>query len=417
MKKVKRNLEVRVQSLLSQFPVVALMGARQVGKTELAKTAGKNWKYFDLENPGDLNRIQLDPDVFFSENPDSIILDEAQEFPDLFKILRGVVDQDRNKKGRYILTGSSSPLLLKNISETLAGRVATIEVGTLKANEFYQRPLSPLYDCILNGALNTMDAMAMDIVSEIKPQMTVTEMRKFWFQGGYPEPTLTNDADFYRQWMEEYQKTYIERDIRKLFPNINSIRYRKFISLLAELSGTIINKSELAGLLEVSQPTVNQYINIADGTFVWRILPSFSKSKSKSLVKMPKGHQRDSGLLHFLTRVPDLERLLYSPRFGSSFESFVIEEIIKGLTAAGASGWSYSYYRTRSRAEIDLVLEGYFGFIPVEIKFSSKAESKDIAQLKVFIEEYKAPYGILINQSSKVEKLTPNIVQIPVGML
>ncbi len=411
-KKIKRNQEVIVEGLLQQFPIVALIGARQVGKTELAKTVRPTWTYYDLERPSDLRRIQLDPDFFFSENPNSIIFDEAQEYPDLFKILRGVVDQDRGKKGRFLLTGSSSPELLKNISESLAGRIATVEVGTLKANEYYERPLSPFYS-LLDGDLNQLSHEVLDLTSQI----TTQEMQRFWMQGGYPEPVLEGSPQFYLRWMEEYQKTYIERDIRKLFPRINVPRYQRFISLLAELSGTILNRSELASLLDVSQPTVTQYLAIANGTYIWRSLPSFSKSKSKSLVKMPKGHLRDSGLKHFLSRTADLESLLRHPSFSRSFESFVIEEILKGLGAAGALNWSYSYYRTRSRAEIDLILETRYGMIPIEIKFGSKVDSRDLVNLNAFLLEYNLPVGFLVNQSNTVERLNSKVIQIPVGLI
>ena len=412
MPHVPRNLQPHIELLLRHFPVVVLLGARQVGKTELAKTVRPRWKYVDIENPSDLDRLQIDPDIYFSENPHSVIFDEAQEYPELFKILRGVIDRDRGEKGRYILTGSSSPRLLNAISESLAGRAATVEVGTLKANEFFRKPLSKFYELFTGKPRDFCD-----LLLALEPTLAAEQMRSVWVKGGYPEPVLSRNSEFYRRWMEEYQKSYIERDVRKLFPRINTVRYRKLISILAERSGTILNKSELAQLIEVSQPTVSQYLNIADGTFVWRTLPSFANSKSKSLVKMPKGQLRDSGLLHFLMRLSDSEAILRHSILGRSFEGFIIEEIIKGLNAAGVVGWNYSYYRTRSRAEIDLILEGEFGVIPVEIKFSSKAQSRDIDTMTSFIAEYKAPFGLLINQSSKVERLTSRIIQVPVGLL
>ncbi len=412
MIKVQRNLEVTVQNLLRDFPIVTLIGARQVGKTELAKKVCPSWKYFDLENFGDLERIRMDPDFFFQENSQGLILDEAQECPEIFKILRGVVDRDRGKKGRFILTGSSSPELMKQVSESLAGRVALVEVGTLKANEFYEKPLSPFYSLFENQGDDVLRKLP-----QLTPQLSVAEVRSFWFHGGYPEPSLARNASFYQNWMEQYQKTYIERDIRKLFPRINSHRYQKFISILAELSGTIINRSELAALIEVSQPTISHYLAIADGTLIWRTLPGFSRSKSKSLVKMPKGHLRDSGLHHFLAKSPNLESLLRTSIFGRSFEAFVIEEILKGLAAAGITNWNYYFYRTRSRAEIDLILDGNFGLIPIEIKFSSKVEAKDLRHLHSFMEEYKSPLGLLVNQSMEVQRLSAKVIQVPVGLL
>ena len=152
----ERNLKAKCLKLLDWFPALVILGARQVGKTTLAKELGKGWSYLDLEQPEDLDRLSYDHRFFFDEHPDSLIIDEAQEYPEIFKILRGVIDSRRKQNGRFIITGSSSPALISKVSETLAGRVAIVELGTLKCNEFHNLPLSPffsLFEAKLGGEL------------------------------------------------------------------------------------------------------------------------------------------------------------------------------------------------------------------------------------------------------------------------
>lgn len=410
MSGVKRNLANKAAKLLELFPVVAILGARQVGKTTLARNLVSGWKYLDLEDPDDFDLITRNPKLFFRQYPHHVIIDEAQIYPELFPILRGIVDLQRAKKGRFIITGSSSPELLSQISETLAGRIGLIELGTLKANEYYQKPLSPFYD-LFSEKLNTQN-----LISGSAP-LSNSEMQLLWFKGGYPEPLLEGNPLFYQQWMENYRDTYINRDIARLFPRLNTIAYRRFLTTLSKLSGTIINKHDLARAIEVSEGTIREYITIVEGTYLWRSLPSFERNIVKSVIKMPKGYIRDTGLLHYLTRIGTFEELFEDALIGPSFENFVIEEIIKGLQATFITNWHSYYYRTRNGAEIDLILDGPFGLLPIEIKYGASVRLKQLTALIQFIEEHNLPLGIVINQSESIEWVTPKIVQIPVGWI
>jgi predicted AAA+ superfamily ATPase len=409
---IPRNLAPKIKRLLTQFPVVAILGPRQAGKTTLAKQIAPTWSYFDLENPVDYDRISHDPGFFFSENPRALILDEAQEYPELFRVLRGEIDKRREEKGRYLITGSSSPELLAGVSESLAGRVALVELGTLKANEFYRKPLSVFYS-LFSGKLNKEKVPAADALAPLSS----AQIQAVWLKGGYPEPVLEKDESFYQQWMEAYHSTYINRDIAKLFPRLNKVAYRRFLTTLSKLSGTILNKKELAAAIEVSEGTVREYLEIAEGTFLWRQLNSFEKNVVKSVIKMPKGYIRDTGLLHYLLQIDDLEVLKSDPIVGNSFEAFVIEEILKGLQATSVTNWRAYYYRTRNRAEIDLILDGPFGTLPIEIKYGSSTPLRQLIALNEFVDEHKLPFGILINQSDKVTWLTEKVIQIPVGWI
>ena len=409
---LRRNIEKRIRKLLAWFPVVVIVGARQVGKTTLARVVGREWRYLDLENPADFDRLSADPLFFFSQFPRQLVIDEAQAWPELFAVLRGVIDQRREEKGRFLLTGSSSPALLTQIAESLAGRVAVVELGPLKANEYYRQPRSSFYS-LFSGAL---ERQSLDRL-EGAPPHTVEQMQTLWLDGGYPEPLLHDDRSFRAEWMAQYRDTYLYRDIARLFPRLNRLAYRRFLTLLGQLSGTIVNRRDLARSIEVSEKTVREYLEIAEGTFLWRSLPSFERDLRKSVVKMPKGYLRDSGLRHHILRIADLEMLYGHPVVGTSFESFVIEELLRGLESLDACNWQASYYRTRNGAEIDLILEGDFGLLPVEIKYGAHTPIKTLRTLGRFVRERGLPFGLLINQSDEALWLSEEVFQVPVGWL
>jgi predicted AAA+ superfamily ATPase len=406
---LKRNDTARLEYLLDRFPVVAIVGTRQSGKTTLSKQLRPNWLYMDLENPRDYDRISYDPLLFFEQNPHAVIIDEAQTYPQLFNVLRGIIDSKREQKNRFILTGSSSPDLIEKISESLAGRIACVELSPLKCNELYQQPLSKFYDFFNDKNLSSLNTLHTDI--------TLTQIRQHWLYGGYPEPGVDHSVEYWLNWMEQYRGSYINRDMAQLFPKLDKITYRRFLSLLAKLSSTIINKADLARNLEISQPSIQQYLTIADGTFIWRNIPSFDKSIIKSVIKMPKGIIRDSGLLHYLLKIQDEESLLSDPIVGLSFEGYVIEEILRGLAAKGIVNYDYYYYRTKDGAEIDLILEGTFGIVPIEIKYGSYTSLKNLKVLQEFVITNNLGLGIVINQANKVEQLTDRIIQIPINYL
>ncbi len=407
---IRRNLTDKLEKLLNFFPVVAVVGARQVGKTTLVRSFAPDWYYLDLEKPEDYERAAHDPQLLFEQHPRQLIIDEAQILPELFNVLRGVIDAKREEKRRFIITGSSSMSLLTKISESLAGRIAIIELDPLKANEYYQSPLSPFYEFLCGR-------MPADELFSYKSPMTHQQLQNFWLKGGYPEPLLHQEKDFYLLWMQQYRDTYIHRDLAMLFPKLNKIKYQRFVAMLSQLSSTIINRSDLARTLEVDEKTVREYLKIAEGTFIWRELLSYENSFVKSIVKMPKGHIRDSGLLNNFLRISTLEKLYENPIIGRSFEGFVTEEVIKGLSATLETNWNACYYRTRSGVEVDLILQGNFGVIPIEIKYGTYTSLKQLKSLSQFIAENNLPYGIVINQSTEARWLNKVIFQLPVTWL
>lgn len=408
--KLKRNLQAKAEYLLTIFPVLAILGVRQCGKTTLAKQLFPTARYLDLENSDHLAELMRDPAFFFQNYPQNLIVDEAQLYPEVFRRLRGVVDAERNTQGRFIITGSSSPELLQNISESLAGRVAIIELGTLKANEWEQAPLSDLYHWF-EEKINP--ASLASYCTHPLPLKTIQEV---WGYGGYPEPLLKQDPQAWALWMEFYRATYINRDIAALFPQLNRFAYQRFLGVLSQLSGTILNRSQLGRDIEVSEKTIRDYLSIAEGTFLWRQLPAF-ESPLKSMVKLPKGYLRDSGLLHYLLRYRHFDDVLQSPQIGRLFEGFVIEELLKGFSASQVTDYQAFYYRTRGGVEIDLILEGPFGTLPIEIESGIQVQEKRLKNLEQFIKEQKLSCGLLINQAEHPEWITPHIFQLPVTYL
>ncbi len=410
---VPRNLSDKINRLLTMFPAVLITGVRQGGKTTLAHMCRPDWDYYDLENPEDYERIEPDPVFFFKQKPSQLILDEAQELPTIFKVLRGVIDADRQAKGRFIITGSSSQDMLKGASESLAGRIAIVELGTFKMNELLEKPLSPFYTIFQKSLSETAIKKALSLNTEI----TQEDVSDTFLKGGYPEPRTNIQEGFYEAWMSNYFVTYINRDIRALFPKLDLVKYRRFLLMLANLSGQLINRSEIGRSIETNEKTIRDYLEIAHGTYIWRNYLSFERNQSRSIVKMPRGGIRDTGLLNYLLKNSDMEQLNGSPHVGRFFENFVCEEIIKGLQATDVYNWDYHYYRTRNGAEIDLVLSGDFGLLPIEIKYGIKTDTRKLATLRRFVQDRDLPLGIVVNNADKPEFIAERIVQIPVHYL
>jgi predicted AAA+ superfamily ATPase len=411
---LERNIQQKINRLLENFPIVAILGVRQCGKSTISRTLGVDWKYFDLERPAHFEQINNDPFLFFKENTNHIIIDEAQIAPNMFPILRSIVDEDRNKNGRFIITGSSSFELIKNISESLAGRIAIVELSTLKMNELQSEKLSSFYN-IFEKKISLVD---LQNLKKLKSTKSIVDIKHYLLKGGYPQPVIKNDNDFHLDWMENYFNTYINRDMRSLFPKMDLLKYQRVIKMLSSLSGTIINKSEVARSAETSEKSVRDYLQIISGTFFWRELPAFKTSKTKTTISSPKGHYRDSGLLFYLQNVFTTEELSLYPKLGNAFESFVVEEVLRGIEVTKARNLNAYHFRTKAGAEIDLILEGSFGLVPIEIKYQSNTTKKQLHSMIDFIQKHEeVPYGIVLNNCEEPSLITENIIQIPVGCI
>lgn len=332
---IKRLAENKIKELISNFPCVAIIGPRQVGKTTLAKqiisTHGKEYEYIDLELQRDAEKL-ADPETYFLSFPEkNFVIDEVQHNKNLFPVLRAIIDQNR-KPGRFILLGSASPDLLRDSSESLAGRIAYYE-------------LSPF------------------IIEEIENE----PIEKLWFYGGFPDAFLKEYQ--WTDWMNNYIRTYFERDLVNLGLSADSNDSKRLWYMLAHSHGNIVNFSDYAKSIELSGKTIKNYIHFFDQAFLVRELKPYYFNLKKRLVKSPKIYIRDSGLLHYILGLEKPEDLFMHPKMGASWEGFVIEQILSRIKM---NRQTY-FFRTHNGAELDLVIEK--GGIPVagiEIKYGSK---------------------------------------------
>ncbi len=344
---IERQLRGKLLAALGQMPVVALLGPRQVGKTTfalaMAEQIEKETVYLDLESEADLNKLS-DPEAYIKRlDGKLLILDEVQRKPDLFRILRGIVDERKRKGERnaqFLLLGSASRILLQHSSETLAGRIRYLELTPFTIAELLASP-EGVYD---------------------------QEHR--WFRGGYPDSYLAaSDAESW-QWRDDFIATYLERDIPMLGLGIPAAQLRRFWRMLAHYHGNQANLSEIGRSLELSHTTTRRYLDLLSDLYMVRQLQPWSGNSKKRLVKSPKIYLRDTGILHNLLQLHTMDGLLSHPAMGASWEGFVAEQILQQTD----SRWECSYYRSAAQAEIDLVLRTPQGEIwALEIKRSAAA--------------------------------------------
>ena len=316
---------------LKRSPAVALLGARQVGKTTLAKTLGsglgKPSIYLDLERPSDLAKIQ-EPELYLRDQHNTlVILDEVQRLPELFPVLRGVIDE-RIASGetttQFLLLGSASLDVVQGASESLAGRVSYFELSALNLMETH------LVETQGQSAMNTL-----------------------WLRGGFPRSLLQPDDESSLNWRQDFIASYLERDIPALGPRIPAESLRRFWTMLGHCQGSPVNGPTLASNLSLSVPTIHRYVDILGDLLLLRSLRPWSGNIGKRLVKTPKTYVRDSGLCHALLNIGSLDELLGHPVVGTSWEGFVIENLLS-VAPRRVTPW---FYRTHAGAEIDLVLE------------------------------------------------------------
>jgi hypothetical protein len=322
-----RQPQLKVLRLLQQFPAVGLLGPRQAGKTTLAfaqKALYPNALYLDLELPSAQRQLD-DPEAFLMAHAQQlVILDEVQRMPELFGILRGVIDQRRRMNqpsGQFLLLGSATGVLLQQSSESLAGRVAYVELPALQASEIFGSNAS------------------------------VADLNALWMRGGFPLSWLAaSDADS-MTWREVFITTYLEKDIPALGPRIPATTLRRLWTMLAHHQGELLDQSKLASALAISGQTVSRYIDLLCDLMLVRRLPAWHGNVGKRLIRSPKVYVRDSGLVHALLGLSNLDAVLGHPVAGSSWEGFVVEQLVNAAPNAQAS-----FYRTSNGAEVDLVL-------------------------------------------------------------
>jgi predicted AAA+ superfamily ATPase len=318
---IERSCKDKILEYMDVFPVVAILGARQSGKTTLAKQIGSTlpgFLYLDLENQADLRRID-DVDLFFDVNQDATIcLDEVQLRPDIFSELRGIIDKNR-RNGKLLILGSASRELVNKSSESLAGRIGYVELTPFTLSEI------------------TLKEDPLQI--------------KHWMRGGYPISYLAGTDSHSIIWRKAYIRSYLERDIVHGSNNIPLLTVSRLLQMLANNHGHLFNSSRLGNSLNVSHNTIRNYLDFFDKSFLVRTLRPYEFNLNKRLTRSPKVFIRDSGLLHALLEIETFNQLMGHPVYGHSWEGYALENIIDMLDS-----WEPWFYRTATGCEIDLVL-------------------------------------------------------------
>ncbi len=332
---ITRAITEQLLKSLTFFPAVGIVGPRQVGKTTLAKQLqgllDKNSIYLDLELDSDRFRLSR-AEWYLEQHIDKcVIIDEVQRMPELFPLLRALIDKKR-EPARFILLGSASPDFLRHSSESLAGRIAYFEMTPFN-------------------------------IAEVREQMPIND---HWLRGGFPDACLAPDMELTWEWHRQFIQSFIERDLRILGIEVNPVLFDRLLRMLGHVHAGQQNISELSNALAISTPTVNRYLDVLEGSFLITRLQPWFVNIGKRLTKSPKIYVRDTGLLHYLLHVQNFDQLQANPRIGASWEGYVIEEIRRALAGKG----QLYYYRTQGGAEVDLLIKTASGrTICIEIKY------------------------------------------------
>jgi uncharacterized protein len=359
---ISRLVQHQLLERLKRYPAVALIGPRQCGKTTLAQSI--DGVYFDLEQQSERLRLDLQWDSLMAAK-EMLILDEAQSWPEVFSRLRGAVDLDRRRMGRFLLLGSVSPSLMIHVSESLAGRLSLVE-------------LTPF------------------LLSELK---TETSRKRRWLCGGYPDGGVL-DPRRYPQWQLDYLTLLIQRDLPTWGLPAKPRTTDRLVRMLAALHGQVWNASQVGQSLGLSYHTVNSYLDYMAGAFLIRLLPPYQANIRKRLIKSPKIYWRDCGLHHALLNVPDEHALIQQPWVGASWEGFVIEQVLDELSTQGRNFRPY-YFRTADQYELDLVLDFGNQLWAVEVKLTASPAPEDMTRLEKTADMIKASCCFLISQTSR----------------
>ncbi len=359
-----------------KFPVVAILGARQVGKTTLARAAFPEFTYLDLEDPRTAERFRDDPRFVLDQVGDGgLILDEAQAVPGIFAALRGAVDARRAANGRFVLLGSAQPALVRGVAESLAGRVASFDLDPLTASE----------------SLTGDDPR---------------DWRTLWLKGGFPD-ALRGD---FRAWWDAYLRMLLERDLPQYGVAADPLFMRRLLTMLAHQHGGLFNASTLGASLGVSYHVIQRYLDVFESVFLVRRLAPWFRNIGKRLTKSPKIYLRDTGLLHHLLNISTVEDLAAHPSRGASWEGFVIEDVLRRERVAHPTSLPW-FWRTAAGAEVDLLIDRGGEKIALEIKAGRGGDARALYSLRESMPDIEAQRAWIVDQADGIALLAPRIAR------
>jgi predicted AAA+ superfamily ATPase len=367
MKLINRTIDdTQIKKLISAFPVTAILGPRQCGKTTIARTLPYD-HYFDLENPVDMARLDQ-PQLALEDLNGLIVIDEIQRYPELFPLLRYLVDNNRHRQ-TYLILGSASRDLIQQSSETLAGRIAYYSLGGFRLKD-----------------------------------IGVTKFKDLWLRGGFPNAFLAGNEETSQIWRQNFITTFLERDIPQLGINIPARTLRRFWTMLCHYHGQVLNYSEISKSFGISDMTVRKYIDILEGTFMIRVLQPWYENLGKRLVKRPKIYLRDSGIFHSLMNISNLDELFSHPKLGASFEGLALEVMCRQINK---SDNEYYFYSVHSGSEIDLFWQDKGKNWGAEFKFADAP--KRTRSMTTVIKDLNLAHLWVVYPGKTTYKLADNI--------
>lgn len=377
MRYIPRAAGTRLERLLRDFPVALVLGPRQCGKSTLVRALRPGWRHLDLERPADLALLRSDLEGFFQQHTRHVAIDEAQRLPDLFPVLRHFVDRTPGR-GRFLLTGSASPALVRTISESLAGRVGLLELTPFRAEE-------------LKGTRHAGGR---------------------WFWGGYPPVHARRGARSRTEWLDSYVSTFLERDLPSFGVRLPPTRLRTLWMMLTHVHGNLLNVSDLARSLGASSHTVDGDLDVLEQTFMIRRLRPYHANVRKRLTKSPKVYIRDTGLVHFLAGLRKPEELTTWARRGASFEGMVIEDLLAWAGDNLVRPEAY-FWRTQAGAEVDLLLVHGRRLVPIEIKLGAAVEPRALSGLRQCMTDLGLKRGFVVSSGDEPRRVGPAIEILP----
>jgi predicted AAA+ superfamily ATPase len=380
---INRILQSQIFESLQHFPAVGLVGPRQAGKTTLALLIAKQWPqktlYLDLENPLDYDNLS-NPAIFLPRHSDTlVIIDEVQLRPELFPVLRSLIDADRHP-GRFLLLGSSSPDLIRQSGQSLAGRIAYHE-------------LCPF------------------VLNELSPE----QMDTLWLRGGFPESILAPTEKVSIQWRDNFIMTYLQRDLSVMGYGMRlpSMTLRRLWTMLAHTHGQLTNQSQLSVNMELSRQSIRKYVDILQETFMIRQLGPYYVNTKKRLIKSPKIFIRDSGILHALLGIKSMQDLMNHSILGFSWEGFCMEQILGQIPGT----WESYFYRTKVGAEVDLVLQRRVGEAPIFVEFKYSQSPKLTKGFWVARDDLKPSACYVVYPGPRAYPLADHVEVLPLSQI
>ncbi|MEW5828616.1 MAG: ATP-binding protein [Chloroflexota bacterium] len=396
-----------LQDAIHDHAVVVLTGARQVGKSTLLLNAEpfKDWRFHTLDELDVLEQARANPEALWA-GTDRVILDEVQKAPEILSAIKRAVDLNPGRY-RFVLSGSANLLLMKQVSESLAGRAVYFVLDPMALGEIEQKPRPDILQRVLAG----------DFPDEAVLSQEPFDIASILLRGTMPPLLTLNSPQSWTRWWDGYVTTYLERDLRQVAQIDALLDFRKLMRLVALRSAQLLNQSEIGRDAQLSQPTVHRYLNLLETTHLFERLPAYTTSHTTSLLKSPKAFLNDTGLAVFLSGYFALDDLRKAREFGAFFETLIYHHL-RVLTRLMVPHGRLYFWRTRAGKEVDFVIEHGMRILAIEVKSTTSPAYGDATGLRTFLEEQpQATAGILVHNGPATKRLDEKIIAIPWTML